>query len=62
VLGVDENNLRSILAIEPGTKDDVSSWRSVFSSLKRRGLDPSAVRLGIMDGLPGLEKLFQMNP
>ncbi|MFI0436146.1 MAG: IS256 family transposase [Parachlamydiaceae bacterium] len=59
VLGVDENNLRSILAIEPGTKDDVSSWRSVFSSLKRRGLDASAVRLGIMDGLPGLEKLFK---
>jgi putative transposase len=59
VLGIDENNCRSILAIEPGTKDDVDSWRGVFSELKKRGLDSSWVRLGIMDGLPGLEKLFK---
>lgn len=59
VLGIDENNYRSILAIEPGTKDNVDSWRAVFSSLKLRGLDASAVRLGIMDGLPGLEKAFK---
>jgi putative transposase len=59
VLGVDENNHRSILAIEPGTKDNVDSWRAVFRSMKERGLKTQNVRLGIMDGLPGLEKLFK---
>ena len=58
VLGIDENNFRSILAIEPGTKDDVASWKAVFSTLKSRGLASTDVRLGIMDGLPGLERLF----
>lgn len=59
VLGVDRSNRRSILAIEPGTKDDVTCWKTVFNSLKERGLDAKAVRLGVMDGLPGLEKLFK---
>jgi putative transposase len=59
VLGIDETNHRSILAIEPGTKDSVDCWRAVFSSLKRRGLIASKVRLGVMDGLPGLENLFK---
>lgn len=59
VLGVDQNNYRAILAIEPGTKDNVESWRAVFRSLKERGLDSASVRLGIMDGLPGLESLFK---
>jgi putative transposase len=59
VLGVDENNYKSILAIEPGTRDNVEAWRAVFSSLRDRGFDSNAVRIGIMDGLPGLEKLFK---
>lgn len=59
VIGVDESNRRSILAIESGSRDDVTSWRMVFRELKSRGLDASAVKLGIMDGLPGLENLFQ---
>lgn len=59
VLGVDNNNYRSILAIEPGTKDSVDCWRSVFASLRRRGLKTANVKLGIMDGLPGLEKCFK---
>jgi putative transposase len=59
VLGVDETNHRSVLAIEPGTRDNVEAWRAVFRELKRRGLDGSAVRVGIMDGLPGLEQLFR---
>jgi putative transposase len=58
VLGVDETNHRSVLAIEPGTRDNVDAWRAVFRELKRRGLDAGAVRIGLMDGLPGLEKLF----
>lgn len=59
VLGIGEDNYRSVLAIEPGTKDNVDAWRAVFSELKRRGLDPKHVRIGIMDGLPGLESLFR---
>jgi len=58
VVGVDDENKRSILAIEPGTKDNVECWRTVFNSLIKRGLDMSSVRIGIMDGLPGLESLF----
>ena len=59
VLGIDETNHRSILAIEPGTKDNVECWKAVFSSLKRRGLNTAKVRLGVMDGLAGLETLFK---
>ena len=58
VVGVDDDNRRSLLAVEPGTKDNVECWRTVFDSLIKRGLDLSKVRIGIMDGLPGLENLF----
>lgn len=59
VLGIDDKNRMSLLAVEPGTKDNTDSWRAVFSELTRRGLNSQAVRIGIMDGLPGLETLFQ---
>lgn len=58
VLGIDETNRKSILAIEPGTKDNVDAWAAVFEELIRRGLKTETVRIGIMDGLPGLEDLF----
>ena len=59
VLGINQDGYRSVLAIEPGTKDNVESWKAVFSELKRRGLDLSKVQIGIMDGLPGLENAFK---
>lgn len=59
VLGIDERNCFSILAVEPGTKDNTDAWAAVFAELRTRGLDMSGVRIGIMDGLPGLEKLFR---
>ena len=59
VLGVGEDDCRSILAMEPGHKENVECWRTVFKSLKSRGLDAGAVRIGVMDGLPGLEKAFR---
>jgi len=59
VLGISEDGHRSVLAIEPGTRDNVDAWRAVFREMKRRGLDPKCVRIGIMDGLPGLENLFR---
>lgn len=58
VLGITADNRRSILAIEPGTRDSADCWRAVFKSLKDRGLDPREVKVGIMDGLPGLESAF----
>jgi hypothetical protein len=30
----------------------VDSWRAVFRTLKERGLDTFAVKIGVMDGLP----------
>jgi len=59
VLGITGDNRRSILAIEPGTRDNADAWRAVFRDLKQRGFDPSGVKLGIMDGLPGLERVFR---
>lgn len=59
VLGLDDRNCFSILAVEPGTKDDVDAWEAVFSELRRRGMDMQGIRLGVMDGLPGLERLFR---
>lgn len=47
VLGIDDSQRMSILAIEPGTKDNVESWESVFSELIRRGLRVGEVRIGI---------------
>jgi putative transposase len=59
VLGITEGNHRTVLAVEPGTRDNVESWRSVFRELKSRGLDATKVKVGIMDGLPGLERVFK---
>lgn len=59
MLGIDTNNRMSILAIQPGNKDDATSWREVFKDLIARGLDSHTVQIGIMDGLPGLETAFK---
>lgn len=59
VIGLDDKNLMSILTIQPGQKDNAQSWREVFADLIKRGLDPSTVRIGVMDGLPGLETAFR---
>lgn len=59
VLGIDENNHMSLLALQPGYKDDANSWREVFKDLIRRGLDSQSVKIGVMDGLPGLESAFK---
>jgi putative transposase len=59
VLGVDTENCMSILAIQPGNKDNAGSWREVFRDLIKRGLDANTVQIGVMDGLPGLEGAFK---
>jgi putative transposase len=59
VLGVDETGRKSVLSMIQGDKDHRGAWESVFADLKSRGLDPSAVRAGVMDGLPGLGAAFR---
>ena len=59
VLGIDSENHMSLLALQPGNKDDATSWEQVFKDLIARGLDPHAVQIGVMDGLPGLETKFK---
>lgn len=58
VIGVDETDRKSVLAMVQGDKDSRGAWAVVFAMLKERGLDGSAVELGIMDGLPGLAEAF----
>jgi putative transposase len=58
VIGVTEEGYRTVLAVQSGDKESATTWRELFKDIKGRGLDPSRVVLGIMDGLPGLEKVF----
>ena len=58
VIGVLRDGHKVFLAIQQGTKDAASIWREVFTDLKGRGLNAERIELGIMDGLPGLEKVF----
>jgi len=59
VIGVTEKGQRLVLALQSGDKESAPTWRELFKDLKRRGLDATKVILGVMDGLPGLEKVFK---
>jgi putative transposase len=59
VIGATEAGYRTVLGLQSGDKESATSWREMFKDLKRRGLDASRVQLGIMDGLPGLERVFK---
>lgn len=59
VIGVTESGYRTVLGLQSGDKESATSWREMFKDLKKRGLDASRVQLGIMDGLPGLERVFK---
>jgi len=58
-IGVNESGQRMVMGLQSGDKESASCWREFFKDLKRRGLNRKNVRLGIMDGLPGLEKVFR---
>jgi putative transposase len=58
VIGVSQDGYRTVLAVQSGDKESATTWRELFKDMKRRGLDFNQVVLGIMDGLPGLEKVF----
>jgi len=58
VIGVTEAGHKQIICLQAGDKESAPNWREVFKDLKKRGLDGDKIQLGIMDGLPGLEKVF----
>jgi len=57
-IGVRKGGQRLVLGLQAGDKESAGSWREFFKDLKSRGLNGQDVVLGIMDGLPGLEKVF----
>lgn len=61
VLGINSRNCLSILSLQPGHKDRAEDWGHVFDDLVKRKLNPRAVRIGLMDGLPGLEDKFKQH-
>lgn len=58
VVGVTDTGHKMVLGMQSGDKESATTWREYFKDLKRRGLNGSMIELGIMDGLPGLEKVF----
>lgn len=59
VIGVKADGTKLVLALQGGDKESAPTWRQLFKDLKKRGLDGSTITLGIMDGLSGLEKVFE---
>ena len=59
VIGVTEDGQKQVIGLQSGDKESASCWRELFRDLKSRGLNSQTVTLGIMDGLPGLEKVFR---
>jgi putative transposase len=59
IIGVREDGTKLVLGLQSGDKESAAAWRQCFKDLKKRGLDGSTVILGIMDGLSGLEKVFE---
>ncbi len=59
VIGVREDGTKLVLGLQGGDKESAATWRQFFKDLKGRGLKGSTVTLGIMDGLSGLEKVFE---
>lgn len=58
-IGVTEGGQKLVLGLQSGDKESASCWREFIRDLKGRGLNGYKVKLGIMDGLAGLEKVFQ---
>jgi len=58
-IGVTERGFKKVLGFQAGDKESAPTWREFIKDLKRRGLSSEDMVLGIMDGLPGLEKVFK---
>ena len=58
-IGVTDDGTKLVAGLQSGDKESATNWREFFRDLKSRGIDGSLVKLGIMDGLSGLEKVFK---
>jgi len=58
-IGVKKTGHKVVLGLQAGDKESASNWREFIKDLKHRGLNSQEVTLGIMDGLPGLERVFK---
>ena len=58
-IGVTETGQKVVVGFQAGDKESAPTWREFFKDLKKRGLDGSNMVLGVMDGLPGLDKVFK---
>jgi len=58
-IGVTEEGIKLVVGMQSGDKESAANWREFFKDLKARGLNGSGVRLGVMDGLSGLKKVFK---
>jgi putative transposase len=58
-IGIKKTGQKLVLGLQAGDKESASSWREFFKDLKNRGLTFQDITLGIMDGLPGLERVFK---
>ena len=58
-IGVTKTGRKLVLGFQAGDKESAPTWREFFKDLKGRGLDGNNMVLGVMDGLPGLEKVFK---
>jgi putative transposase len=58
-IGITETGTKLVLSLQSGDKESATNWREFFRDIKSRGLDGISVQLGIMDGLSGLEKVFE---
>ncbi len=58
-IGVTKTGRKLVLGFQAGDKESAPTWREFFKDLKKRGLKGSHMVLGVMDGLPGLEKVFK---
>ena len=57
-IGVTEDGIKLVLGMQSGDKESATNWRELFRDLKGRGFSGVGVKLGVMDGLSGLEKVF----
>ncbi len=58
-IGVTETGQKLVLGFQAVDKESAPTWREFFKDLKGRGLDGTNMVLAVMDGLPGLEKVFK---
>jgi len=57
-IGITTDGYRKILAVQLGDRESAGSWGEFLKDLVRRGLKGEHLKMGIMDGLAGLENVF----